>query len=214
MSKPYNNLPEALKGIISENGKEIIEDVKLVNILSDLCSLDDIPVAKTIIKKILSDGYGKDIIVAANNPSWEIKLRMLSSKIANQNGYREDVTLYIIASFAYGLGMRESVPNKVVDASKPSGTITDLKIELKKLKGEFLSFIEDNVVVFDDKPASFQTDDKSEIYEYREKIKMLSALFSNADPNWCDDKINEVIDNNTPKPKKVIVKGFFKRLFG
>lgn len=214
MSKPYSSLPEALRSIISDKGTEIIEDVKLANILSDLCTLDDIPVANTIIKKILSDGYGKEIIVAANNPSWEIKLKMLSSKIAVQNAYRDDITQYIIDSFAYGLGRRDNIPNKVNNAGKASSSVNDLKIEYKKLKGEYLSFIEDNVVVYDDRPASFQTDDKSEIYEYREKIKMLSALFSNADPNWCDEKLNEVIRNNSPEPKPKNEKGFFKRLFG
>lgn len=214
MSKPYNSLPEALREIISDMGKEIIEDVRLANILSDLCSFDDIPVATTIIKKILSDGYGKEILMASSNPSWEIKLKMLSSKIAIQNAYRDDITLYIIDSFVYGLGKRDIVPNKVNNAGKTSSSVTDLKIEFKKLKGEYLSFIEDNVVVYDDKPASFQTDDKSEIYEYCEKIKMLSSLFSDADPNWCDEKLNEVIRNNSPEPKTKNVKGFFKRLFG
>ena len=42
MSKPYHTLPEALKGIVSQMGDNVIEDIKLVNILDDLYTLDDI----------------------------------------------------------------------------------------------------------------------------------------------------------------------------
>ena len=55
-SKPYHNLPQALRGVVSEMGEKVIGDIKLVNILADVCSLEDIPAAGSILKKMLADG--------------------------------------------------------------------------------------------------------------------------------------------------------------
>ena len=214
MSKPYHSLPEALRGVISERGEKVIEDIKLVNILSDVCSLDDIPAAHSILKKMLSDGYGTEILTISSNQTWEIKMKMLSSKIASQNGFRDDITQYIIESIAYGLGKREDAPKAINATDNLSQSLADLEIELKKLKGEYLTFLEDNVMTDDERPASFLTDDKSEIYEYREKIIMLSEALGKNDMSWCDDRMKEILDKYTPKPKSKNKKGFFKRLFG
>lgn len=214
MSKPYHNLPQALRGIVSEMGEKVIGDIKLVNILADVCSLDEIPAAGSILKKMLADGYGTEILTIFENPTWEIKLRMLSSKIANQNGYREDITQYIIDSIAYGLGKLDEEPKTIRTTSIQAQGLADLEIELKKLKGEYLTYLEDNVMIDDEKPAFFLTDDKSEIYEYREKIVMLSNALDKNDLSWCDDRMKEVLDRNSPEPKSINKKGFFKRLFG
>ena len=214
MSKPYHNLPQALRGVVSKMGENVIGDIKLVNVLADVCTLEDIPAAGSILKKMLADGYGTEIIAIFENPTWEIKLRMLSSKIANQNGYREDITQYIIDSIAYGLGRLEEEPKAIRTTSVLSQSVADLEIELKKLKGEYLTYLEDNVMIDDEMPAYFLTNDKSEIYEYREKIIMLSEALGKKDLTWCDDRMKEVLEKNTPKSKSVIKKGFIKRLFG
>ena len=214
MSKPYHNLPQALRGIVSEMGEQVVGDVKLVNILKDICSLDDIPAADSVLKKMLADGYGTEILYIFDNPTWEIKLRILSSKIANQNGYREDITQYIIDSIAYGLGKIEEEPKPIRTTSIQTIGITDLEIELKKLKGDYLTYLEDNVMIDDEMPAFYLTDDKSDIYEYREKIIMLSKALGKKDLSWCDDRMKEVLDKNAPKGKSFYKRGLFKRLFG
>jgi len=214
MSKPYHSLPEALRGIISEMGDYVIEDIKLVNILADVCSLEDIPAANNILKKMLSDGYGKEIISILANPSWEIKMKMLSSRIASRNGFREEITQYIIDSFVYGLGKTDKLPKSIITSSNPPCSITDLEIELKKLKGDYITFLDENVMTADDEPASFNTDDKSEIYEYREKIRILSEALGKKDLSWCDDRMTEILEKYAPKPKGIKRKGFLKRLFG
>ena len=214
MSKPYHSLPEALRGIISKMGETVIEDIKLVNILADMCSFEDIPAANSILKKMLSDGYGAEIMTISDNPSWEIKMKMLSSKIASRNGFREDITQYIIDSFVYGLGKTEKLPKSIIISSNQSSSITDLEIELKKLKGDYITFLDDNVMIADDQPASFNTNDKSEIYEYREKIRMLSEALGKKDLSWCDDRMTEILEKYAPIPKSIKKIGFLKRLFG
>lgn len=214
MSKPYKSLPEALRGIITKEGEKMLEDVKLVNILADLCSLEDMPAANTILKKMLTEGYGTEILTITSNPSWEIKLKMLSAKIASKNGYRSDIVQYIVDSVVYGLGKSEIIPKYIDVLSSPAKSMASLEIELRKLKGDYLRFLEENVMVSDDSPAYFLTDDKSEVFELREKIRILSDALGKDDLTWCDEKMNEVLEENSPKAMKLKKKGFFKRLFG
>lgn len=214
MSKPYKRLPEALRAIFSEKGEKMLEDIKLVNILADLCSFDEIPAANTILKKMLQEGYGTEILTISSSPSWEIKMKMLSSKIATKNGYRNDIIQYIVDSIAYGLGKTGNIPKLINASSSTSCSRVDLEIELKKLKSEYLIFLEENVIVADYSPPSFQTNDKSEIYEYREKIHILSDVLGNKEDGWCEKKMEETLNKYTPKPKEIKQKSFLQRLFG
>lgn len=214
MSKPYKSLPEALRGIITKEGEKMLEDVKLVNILADLCSLEDMPAANTILKKVLTEGYGTEILTITSSPSWEMKLKVLSAKISSKNGYRSDIVQYIVDSVVYGLGKSEIIPKYIDVLSSPAKSMASLEIELRKLKGDYLRFLEENVMVSDDSPAYFLTDDKSEVFELREKIRILSDALGKDDLTWCDEKMNEVLEENSPKAVKLKKKGFFKRLFG
>lgn len=214
MSKPYKCLPEALKAIISEKGEKMLEGITLVNILADLCSLEDMPAANTILKKVLTEGYGTEILTITSSPSWEMKLKVLSAKISSKNGYRSDIVQYIVDSVVYGLGKSEIIPKYIDVLSSPAKSMASLEIELRKLKGDYLRFLEENVMVSDDSPAYFLTDDKSEVFELREKIRILSDALGKDDLTWCDEKMNEVLEENSPKAVKLKKKGFFKRLFG
>ena len=214
MSKPYNSLPEALRGIITKEGEKMLEDIKLANILADLCSLEDMPAANTILKKMLTEGYGTEILTITSSPSWEIKLKMLSAKIASKNGYRNDIVQYIVDSIVYGLGKMEIIPEYIDVLSSSAKSMASLEIELKKLRGEYLRFLDENVMISDDSPAYFLTDDKSEIFELREKIRILSDALGKDDLTWCDERMTEVLEENSPKEVKSKKKGFFKRLFG
>lgn len=214
MEQRYDSFPTAVKAIFSEYGQDVMSDVKFYNIVSDVFTLDYIPGASTIIRKMLADGYGSEIISIFANQLWDIKIKMLSSKIASQNGFREDIVGYIVDSIAYGLGKREDKPNEINTTPNITSSITDLEIELKKLKGEYLIFLEDNVMIDDEQPAFFNTNDKSEIYEYREKIRILCNALGEKDLLWCDERMNEVLQRYAPKPKSFIKKGFLKRLFG
>lgn len=214
MSKPYSSLPEALKGITSQMGDNILEDIKLVNILSDVYSIDDIPAAKTILKNMVSEGFCSEVLSSKDDPSWKIKGKMISAKITAQNGFKESITNFIIDSIFYALGNIEDRPQIPQSATVSKRNVVDIEIELKKLKGEYLAFLEDNVVVSDDNPAYFETNDKSEIFEYQGKIDILNSVLGKNDVSWCQDRYNEVIAKYAPVPTPPKKTGFFRRLFG
>ena len=215
MSKPYHTLPEALKGIVSQMGDNVIEDIKLVNILDDLYTLDDIPAAKNILRVMQSDGCFSEILASLSNSSWEVKYKMMVAKVTLQSGFKEDITQFIFDSIYYALGKIEKEPVFKTVVGGSSKQLVDLEIELKKLKGEFLTYIDDNVMVSDDSPAFFLANDKSDIFEYEEKINILNSALGKSDKSWCDERIKEVILKNSPtKPKAERKKNFFHRLFG
>lgn len=214
MEQRYDSFPKAVKAIITEYGQDVMSDIKFHNIVSDVFTLDNIPGARTIIRKMISDGYGTEMISILANQPWDVKTKMLASKIASQNGFREDIVTYIIDSIAYGLGKREDEPKEILTTFNITSSITELEIELKKLKGEYLTFLEDNVMIDDEQPAFFNTNDKSDIYEYREKIRMLCDALGKGDFSWCDERMNEVLQKYAPKPKSLLKRGFLKRLFG
>lgn len=214
MSKPYQNLPEAMKGIITQMGERVIEDNRLVNILADVYALDEIPAVKSVLRKIISSGYGAEIFSYKDNPTWDIKEKLLVAKIVAQDGFKEDLTQFVIDSILYGLGKIDEVPKINITSDTETRRIVDLDLELRKLKNAYLSYIEDNVMISDDKPAYYLTNDKSEIYEYREKIILLSSFLGKDNQSWCDENLNQVIEKYAPKSKFELKKGFFKRIFG
>lgn len=62
MANNNKKLHEAIRDIITQQGKSVIKDVRLVNILSDTMSFDDLPAAKAILRDILRSGYGENYL--------------------------------------------------------------------------------------------------------------------------------------------------------
>lgn len=215
MELKYDTLPQAAKAIILEYGDKVVSDITFLNIISDCFEIDSLPGAKNILRKCLSDGYGNEILLISSSEIWEIKSKMICSKFSSENGTRHDLTQYIIDSIFYGLGKIEKEPEYRTEFVNHSKTMVDLEVELRKLKGEFLTYIDDNVMASDDSPAYFLTNDKSDIFVYKEKINILNSALGTSDRTWCDERMNEVIIKNSPtKPKAEKKKGFFQRLFG
>lgn len=118
------------------------------------------------------------------------------------------------SSYTYRQSEPEKDPKVNSDAGNPFKSMSDLEIELKIIKGEYITFLENNVLIADGQPASFLTNDKSEIYELREKIIMLSKALGKNDLSWCDNLMKEILEKNSSKTKARQKKGFINRLFG
>lgn len=118
------------------------------------------------------------------------------------------------SSYTYRQSEPEKDPKVNSDAGNPFKSMSDLEIELKIIKGEYITFLENNVLIADGQPASFLTNDKSEIYELREKIIMLSKALGKNDLSWCDNLMKEKLEKNSSKTKARQKKGFINRLFG
>ena len=62
MNKEPKTLPQAIKAIVERYGKNVLNDVQLVNIMSDVVTLEDSQAVKYIFREIIKLGYGKKIL--------------------------------------------------------------------------------------------------------------------------------------------------------
>ena len=210
----YKTLPQATKAIISDFGEDVVKDIKFVNILSDVYDIESIPGAKNILRKILSDGYGKEIFAALKKQDWEVKTTMLCFKVFTEKGFKEDVTKYIFDSFVYGSGLRESPPELFKPLTSNKYYKDDLEVELRRLKNDYLSVLEDSIEIPDDCSGYFTANAKSDLFELKEKIILLGNAIGKEERQWCIDKENETLEKYNIEPKENRKIGFFKRLFG
>lgn len=54
-------LPNAIKKIVEKRGKNVVNDVVLVNIMDDIYDLDESRATKNVLKGLLNIGYGEKL---------------------------------------------------------------------------------------------------------------------------------------------------------
>ena len=100
----------ALKKIIEADGTDIINDVRLVNILCDFKAFDDIPASKYILRAIINDGYSKKLNAIGE---WNAKADALCDQFTKSTGFQSDYVYTIFQSFAYGLGWINQINSNI-----------------------------------------------------------------------------------------------------
>lgn len=94
-------LHKAIRNIVETDGKEIVKDVRLVNILSDFRAFDAIPASKYILRAVIADGYAQKLLAIG---AWNSQSENLFSQFVTTTGFQSDYTLMVFQSLAYGLG--------------------------------------------------------------------------------------------------------------
>lgn len=111
MSKESKKLPESIKIVIDRYGKNVVNDVQMANIISDVVELEDGAAVKTILRDILSMGYGKKMLtIIPEKEDIHIKVKAFAKEISNNYGYKEVIVQYVLYSLAYGLGWISQTP--------------------------------------------------------------------------------------------------------
>ena len=105
-------LHQALKQIINTDGQDILTQLRVVNILSDLQAYQKIPAAKYIIASMINDGF---MLKLLNLGTWNAKSEQLANQFVQITGFQEDMVSVIFQSIAYGVGWK----NQVEIPSKP-----------------------------------------------------------------------------------------------
>lgn len=136
MNKDTKKLPHAIKMVIEAYGKNIVNDVRTMNIMNDMVSLDETPAIKTILRDVLKLGYGKKLLAISTNDDYHLKVKAFSNEVSDKYGYREVLAQYVLYSIAYGIGVCPHAPSltsrstpkttpthKVVSNNKPKNTI-------------------------------------------------------------------------------------------
>lgn len=100
-------LQEAFKNLIKTKGPEIIQDLRLVNILDDYGCFRDTPGYKHILKSIISDGYALRLMSLLE---WNECINQWAIELSRKKGYSKKLTkeLFVFLSLSLGLCKIES----------------------------------------------------------------------------------------------------------
>lgn len=203
MANNNKKLHEAIRDIITQQGKSVIKDVRLVNILSDTVSFDDLPAAKAILRDILRSGYGGKLFELGDNGNgWRLKVKSFTTELANDHGYRTDIVEYLFNCIAYGMGWIDRVDDYAPNASEetihadfkaPKETL-DLNAELKKAKEQYLHALEEGIEIPTKGSGYYPAMVVNQLDFLEEKIKMLSDALHTNNTQWCVDKRQEMLN--------------------
>ena len=111
MNKNPKTLPQAIKIIVSKYGKDIVNDVRMVNIISDEITLEDSTAVKSILRDVIKKGYGNKIsAISATKEDFHLKIKAFSKNISDSMGYKNAIVQYTLYSIAYGIGICPQEP--------------------------------------------------------------------------------------------------------
>lgn len=110
-------LHQALKHIIRCEGQDIVDDLRLINILNDLNAYHNIQGSKYILRAIIDDGVANTFksIGSLNNKAID-----LIHRFASTTGFNEDSVIKIFYSIAYGLGWINQMPANQNQSPSPT----------------------------------------------------------------------------------------------
>lgn len=93
-------LHKALRSVIQTEGKSIITEVRLVNILDDFKAYSDMPTAKYILRAIIADGFAQKLLYIGK---WNNDAINLAYRFTSTTGFLPDVVEVLFLSLAFGL---------------------------------------------------------------------------------------------------------------
>lgn len=132
-------LHKAIRNVVETDGKQIVTDVRLVNILSDFRAFDAIPASKYILRAVIADGYAQKLLAIG---VWNTQSENLCNQFVSTTGFQSDYALMVFQSLAYGMGFLNNMPimTKPVQQllQNPSSQKTNHKLTKKEQREDFL----------------------------------------------------------------------------
>lgn len=97
-------LGPALKTIVEIEGKEVLNDIRLVNMLDDYKAFENIPASKNILKMLISDGYVNQFLSVCESGD---NIESFCHYIASTSGFQIERIEYVIQSISFALGLKD-----------------------------------------------------------------------------------------------------------
>lgn len=122
-------LHDAIRQVVRQFGHSILQDAKVVNILSDYGGFRTMSATKPIIKFMVAQGYCQKIIELGRTNTWVLfakkntpiqkpsddkwidKLQQLGTNIAHMGGFELYLVTYVLDCIVYGLEWTENPPS-------------------------------------------------------------------------------------------------------
>ena len=208
----------AIKKVIDELGIEAFKSNVAVNVLADYGAYNDVLAIKQILKDLISQGYGNDlvaIISASVDGQTGIKLQALQTKFIQQNGYKEDLVGYLFDSIGYAIGATIVVPEynapgnvKKQTSSKATGKISDFNAELIQLQTEYIEALNK---LYESPNANslalhglYSAESTSKLWLIEQKIVIIYNALGQAYDNWCEQQKKRYLETKAKARKAIL----------
>lgn len=112
-------LHQALRHIIRCEGQDILTDLRLINILSDLNAYESIQGSKYILRAIIDDGVASTF---KQQGGLTTQAKDIANRFFSNTGFNEEAVLRIFDSIAFGLGWINSMPSRSPQPNNPYPT--------------------------------------------------------------------------------------------
>lgn len=112
-------LHQALKQIIRCEGCDILTDLRLINILSDLNAYESIQGSKYILRVIIDDGVASAF---KQQGAFTTQAKDIVNRFFTTTGFNEEAVLRIFDSIAFGLGWINAMPFRSPQPNNPCPT--------------------------------------------------------------------------------------------
>lgn len=99
-------LHEALREILDKEGKEILTDLQLINILDEYKAFDGFPSSKFILKSFILEGFSNSILSVTD---WNVSIDLIITKFSHNTGIIKENIKKIMECLAYGLHEKNSI---------------------------------------------------------------------------------------------------------
>lgn len=126
------NLPDAIKDILSFKGKSFLQNETIINILCDYNAFNEHPALKNIYRILHNDGF---IAKVAQQKSWNTTCANIVTKVVHDYCFPSSFVEYILKSICYGLGTVTDNPQLyTITAQTPAASNTPSSVPLPQNK--------------------------------------------------------------------------------
>lgn len=192
-------LEEALKQLISQFGENIVQEVRLANLLADFNAYGEYPAMKQIFKDCLKAGYGEKILETYRKDPQNAVEKSLDyvKEFAKVSKYKEDLISYGFDCILFGLGclsnINEPLSKGLDPYSKADENILDNLLELlSTYQKKYLDLLDRLITlpknILCDAPGFYSTEALNKLYAVEAKIYALQQQLNKTDFNWCKNK--------------------------
>lgn len=210
-------LYEAINKVIVELGIDIFKSSIVVNVLADYGAYNDTPAIKQILKDLVAQGYGNDIISICSSVDNQtnIKLQSLKAKFIQQTGYKDDLVGYLFDSIQYAIGTSKDIPQYhaanreyEVPTSNARGKISDFNKELLQLQSDYIDSLNklyEQPDVDSLAPCGFYSAEAtSQLWLIEQKIILVYKALGQEYNDWCKSQKVKYLDSKTKNRRAIL----------
>lgn len=206
----------AIKKVVDELGVNIFTSNIFANVLADYGAYQDIPAIKQIIKDLVGQGHGENIISVANAKGTNgiTKLDSIKSKFIKQNGYKDELVNYLFDCISYSIGLSSKEPSyKIKEQSQinhASGnkSIKDFNKELLNLQAEYINKLASLYESPDNESTAlyglYSAESLTELWLIEQKILIVNSALGINDNTWCEQQKKKFIDSRSKNRRLIL----------